>query len=316
MPATRDVYFDVPLSEFMVRAFAGVADYVGPRLFPPVEVSQPSGKYYTLDKDSWLLIPNDIRAEKTSPNRIDFKVSSDAYTTIGRGLAHEIPKETLAAADRVLRVRENGVKVVVEGLARALEDRIALKVTSITNIGSGVSLTGGDKWSDYVNSDPKAQVNTAHAFGENNTGLHYNTSVIDKDSYRILRNHPLVRDYTKFVQAGPVPDAALKEFLEVDNLWIANGMKNMAAEGATASIVNIWGNSVLFCRVAPGVQELEAVTLGLAIQWKPEGFPAPMQVRRYDHWDPGVATEILDVLYWQDEKIVAKQLGYLVGSTL
>ena len=314
-PATRDVYFDIPLGNMAVRAFQGTEDFVGPRLVPPVDVPKPSGNYYTIDKDTWLLIARDLRGERTSPNRIDFKVSSDTYGVKNRALAHEVAKETLAAADTILRYRENAVRLLSEGLARSMEDRIASLLTSITNIGSGVTLAGGDQWSDSVNSDPKAAVNTGHAFGENNTGLRYNTAVIDKDTYRILRNHPKVRDYTKFVAAGPIADAALKEFLEVDNLWVARGIKNAALEGATASIVNIWGKNVLLARVEPALGP-ETATLALQFRWAPEGIPGPFQVERYDHWDPGMKSEIVQVGYYADEKVVAKQLGYLIGSTI
>jgi hypothetical protein len=97
----------------------------------------------------------------------------------------------------------------------------------------------------------------------------------------------------------------------VQRLLHGRAIKNNAVEGQAASITNVWGNNALLCYVAPGVG-LETATLGLQIRWTPEGIPAPFQVFRYDDPDPGKKVEVVEVGYYQDEKIVAKNLGYLM----
>lgn len=312
----RDIHPDAPLAQVAVRAFQSTEDFVAPRLFPAVTVEHETDQYYIIDPNSWLLVPRDLRARKNSPNRIEWRVSSDSYAVKHRALAGELAKEDLANADAAIRLRENTVKNVTEGLLRALEDRVALQVTSISNVGSGVTLSGADLWSDYVNSDPVAAVNTGHAFIEGKTGLHANTLVLDKDTYRTVRRHPVLLDMFKYTSGGVVKDEELKQVFEVDNLWVARGIKNMALEGATASIVNIWGNMALLARVDPAAVGLETVTFGLAFRWQPEDFPAPMQAVRYDHPDPGKRVEIVEAGYFQDERIIAKDLSYLIKTTI
>ncbi len=315
MPVGRDVYFDTPLTNVAIRAFQSAEGYVGTRLFPSVPVGKQSGRYYTIDKDTWLRVHNTRRAPKTAPNRIEFKVSSDGYFADNHALAADIAREDLANADNAVRLRENHTLNTVDGLLRGLEDRIAKLVTSISNIGSGVALAGTAKWSDFINSDPIADVTTAHAFIQNNTGLMPNTMVMDKDTFMVVRRHPALLDLYKYTAGGQLTDAQLAATFGVQNLWLATGIVNRAVEGATASIVNIWGNNVLMARIIPGTS-LETATLGLGFRWTPAGIPAPMQVVRYADPDPGKKTDVVEVGYYQDERVVAASLGYLIGSTL
>ena len=142
-----------------------------------------------------------------------------------------------------------------------------------------------------------------------------NTLVLDEDSYQIVRRHPVLLDLYKYTQGGILADDQLRAVFQVDQLWRARGIKNNAKEAATASVVNIWGNNALLARVQPGIS-LQTATFGLSFRWRPEGIPAPMQVFRYDDPDPGRKVEVVEVGYYQDEKIVAKDLSYLIAATL
>jgi hypothetical protein len=317
-PSGRDIAADVPLSQIAVQQFANAAQlgYVALELFkvtPPV--AKDSGRYYIVDKNSWFVIPDDRRAQKASPNRVEFKVSSDLYYCQNYALAGEIAKEDLARQDPAINLYETTVQVVTEALLRRLEVRVANQVTSISNVGSGVTLTGGDTWNDYVNSDPLAAVNTAHAFAVANTGLMYNTMILPWDVYQVVRRHPLLLDMFKYTKGGMLTGDELTAVFQVQRVLVPRGIVNNQLEGSSAaSFTRIWGNNVVLAYVADVAPNIRTTTFGLAIRWMPEGFPAPMQARRYEHWDPGVGTVITDVMYWQAEKIVAPQLGYLITA--
>jgi hypothetical protein len=311
----RDAHHDAPLTNVAIKAFAGGEGYVGQSLFPTVPVGKQSDRYFVIDKDSWILVPKTFRAPKTSPRRIEWKVSSDAYFCDNFALAGDNAKEDLANADIALALRENTTMVVTEGLLRDLEVRIANLVTSISNVGSGVALTGAAKWGDYVSSDPIADVTTAHAFIRQRTGLLANTLVMDEDTYQVVRRHPVLLDMFKYTSGGLLTDDQIRNVFKVGTLLTAQGIKNNAAEGATASIVNIWGNVALLARIEPGVT-LKTATFGLAYRWQPADIPGPMQVLRYDDPDPGKKAETIEVGYYQDEKIVARDLAYVIKDTL
>jgi len=313
---SRDVHIDVPLSNIAVEAFDS-GNFIAPQLFPVVDVRKQSDKYYTIVKNSWLRRPSTtLRAPKTSPFAVEFDVSSDSYFADNYALKSENAFEVLANADDPVDLRARTTRYLVEMLMRDQEVRIANQVTSITNIGSGVVLAGADKWSNYISSDPVSDVTTAHSFIRSNTGLLPNTAIMDYDTYQILRRHPVLLDMYKYTQGGLVNDAELREVLKVPNILVSNAIWNNNLENATASLINIWGNNMLLCYVTPQPIGLRTQTFGLAFRWLSPDLPAPWGTRVYPDPDPGKKTEITEVGYYQDEKIVAPQLAYLINATL
>ena len=312
----RDVHIDVPLSNIAVEAFS-TGDFVAPQLFPIVDVRKQSDKYYTITKNSWLRTPSStLRAPKTSPARAEFDVSSDSYFADNYALASDNAHETIANADDPIQLRARTTRFLVDMLMRDQEVRIANLVTSITNIGSGVVLAGGSKWSDFVNSDPLSDVTTGHAFIRQNTGLLANTMLLDFDTYQTVRRHPTLLDMYKYTQGGLVNDAELMSVFKVSRILVANAIRNAAPENATASMVNIWGNNCLLCHVNPNPTGLRTATFGLGFRWLNPELPTPWGTRVYNDPDPGKKVEITEVSYYQDEKIVAAQLAYLINTTL
>ena len=316
MPTGRDLHIDRPLTNVLVKAFEGASGYIAQRLLPVVSVGKQSDKYYTLAKNSWIRVPDTRRAPKTPANRIEFDVSSNSYFADNYALAGDIPLEDISNADDAVMLRQNTTMNVTEGLLRDLEVRVANLVTSGTNCGSYVSLSGGNKWSDAVNSSPLSDVTTGHAFIRQNTGLMANTLVVDEDTLAIARRHPELLDFYKYTRGGEITNAELAAVFHVDQILVGKGIKNNAVEGATASITNIWGNNVLLAHIKPGMT-LQTATFGLSFRWRPGGFPAPMQASRtMDNDAGGPHIETIEACYYQDEKIVASDLGYLIASTL
>jgi hypothetical protein len=311
----RDVHIDRPLSNIAVEAFSG-GNFVAPLLFPVVGVQKQSDGYYILDKAAWLRTPQTtLRAPKTAPRRIEFTVSTDTYFAHNFALAGENAFEVIANADDPIQLRARTVRLVVETLMRDMEVRVANKVTSISNVGSGVALSGAAKWSNYLGSDPVADVTTGHAFIRQTTGMRANTMLLDFDTHQVLRRHPVLLDMYKYTQGGLLNDAELKEVFRVERIIISDGIRNTNIEGGTASIANIWGNTCLLAVVQPGMS-LQTATFGLGMRWTPPELPAPMQARVYNDPDPGKKVEIVEVGYYQDEKIVARDLSYVIKDTL
>jgi hypothetical protein len=312
----RDVYVDVPLSNVAVMAF-NQGNYVGPALFPIVPVEKQSGMYPVITDTDWMRLPQStVRSPKTAPRRVSFSVSSDQYNAINYALAGDNSVEDLANAMRAIRLRQNTARFVVNNLMGDMEVRIANKVTSISNIGSGVVLAAGSRWSNYANSDPIADITTGHAFIRNNTGIRANTLLLDYDTRRVVRRHPVLLDLYKYTKSGFLTDAQLMEVFDVQKILVADAIRENSKEGGASSITNIWGNIALLTHVANEAPSEETVTFGLGFRWTPEGAPAPMQARTYMDPDPGKKAEVVEVGYYQDEKIVARKLAYLVGSTL
>ncbi len=312
-----DAHVDVPLSNLAVEAFsAGDDEFIGDQVFPMVDVGKQSDKYYIIEKAAFLRDEDALRAEKTKARRIEFTVNSDRYFADNYALASENPLEVLSNADVAIRLRENSTKLVVGRLRRAQEIRVANAVTSATNLGSGVALTGTAKWTDFINSDPIGDVTTGHATIKQVTGLVANTMIMDWDTMMVVRRHPDLLDMFKYTSGGMLNQDQLGSVFGVSRMLIGQGVKENALEGATSSITNIWGNNVILAHIEPGTG-LQTRTLGLRFQWRPAGFPGPMQVERQVEKGAGSRkVEIIEAGHFQDEKIVASELGYAITGTL
>lgn len=319
-PTGADAHHDVPLSSMAVTAFANSdAQFVGDQLFPQVGTAKQSDKYYVIHKDAFLALPTQsaLRAKKTAARKVEFTISSASYFCDNYALANENALEDLANADQAIMLRENSVNLVSMMLRRSQESRIAALVTTAANLGSGTTLTGGRKWNDFVNSDPLGDVTTAHAFIRQQTGLTANTGVIDWDTLQILKRHPgLLEMGYRYNQNGALTVDNIRELFQLQRLLVAGGVQNNANIGQTSSITNIWGNVFLLAHTQPAVG-MQTMTLGLRFEWTPPEFGTSMQVKRAVESGAGKRNvEIVEVGHFQDARIVAPELGYLISSTL
>lgn len=318
MAKSNSIHVDVPLSNLAVRAFnSGMGQFIAPFVFPTTDVPNQSDLYYVLQSGAFLRVHDTMRSKKTKARRIEFEVSSDNYFAKNYALSTDNALEDLANADRAIMLRENGTDLVVTGLLRDYEQRVANIVTSISNVGSGVVLSGGSKWSDYVSSDPIADVTTGSAFIRGRTGLKPNTAIIDTDTIQILRRHPAILEMFKYSKGGFASIDDLKTAFEVQNIFVGDAIKENSLEGnSTSSITNIWGNTCVLAHLNPP-QGMKTVTLGLGMRWQPNEFPAAMSTGRQRFEGPGTENiEVIESQYFQAEKIVARDLGYAITTTL
>ncbi len=314
MPTGRDIHVDTPLSNIFVEAFDAAGDYVAQQLFPVVSVGKQSDKYYTLDKDSWLLVPNTARAPKTKANRVDWKVSSDSYYADNYALAGEIALEDLANQDNAIRLRENTVRNVVTGLLRDYENRTAS--VAISNVSSVSRLTGASAWDAVNSADIVGQVGDAHLSIFQNTGLRANTLLLDYQSYLLAKRNLRAFEFFKFRASGPASlnDSQLMELFQVDRIVVARSQKNNAKEGGTASLTSIWGPTALLARVE-GMPSMQSAAYGASFRWTSPELGAPMAVTRAVEDGAGSRkVEIVEAGYYQDEKVVASALGFYINT--
>lgn len=312
-PSGGDAHMDVPLSNMAVRAFNdNVDDFIGAKLLPAVPVGKQSDKYYTISKGAFLRTQTALRAPKTKARRVEFDVSSDAFFADNYALANENALEDLANADMAIQLRENSVSLITTDLLRSQEDRIATLLTTAGNLGSGTTLTGGNQWTDFTASDPIADVTTGHAYIRAQTGLVANTMMMDYDTAQIVRRHPMLLDMYKHTQSGMVTMENLRDVFGVKEIHIGMAVKANELEGGTSSITNIWGNNVLLAHIGPATG-LQTKSLGLRFNWRPAGFPADFQVERMTIAGAGTEkVEVIEAGHFQDEKVVAPELGYLI----
>lgn len=321
----RGIKFDVPLSQLAVSAFADPSNgtgLIGDMIFPAVPVERQSDVYYIIEKDAFLRDYGNqtyLRAPGAAAKKVEWTVSSNTFYAANYALITEQALEDQRNADRAVALEANAIRLLMGQLRLAQEIRIASLITSISNVGSGVVLSGADKFSDTVNSDPIAVVNTAHAFIQRQTGLTANMAIMDFSTYQTLRRHPVLLDMFKYTKGGQLNNEEIANAFSVEQILVGQGVYNARREStsAAASMVNIWGNNLVIARVDANAVGLQTATLGLRMQWTPEFYPANFGVQRSVEAAAGQRkVEIFEAGHYQDEKVVARDFAYAITGTL
>jgi len=312
--ADHDWHIDAAMSEISIQFALDPAKFIGPSIFPSIPVTKQSNRYYVWDKADWFRIPATIRARGTAPKEIEATVSSAGYYCTNYMLATRIPYEDLSNADEALTLEESATRQLMQVLMLDQENRIATLVTAAANTGSGTTLSGTNQWDQGETSSPISDVSTAKAFMRMNTGFEPNTMVVGAQVHDALRLHPDIIDRIKYVQrtTQATVDAALADIFGIPKYVVGTAIKNTGEEPQPVTMSYIWGKTVnlMYVAPAPGVN---VPTAGYLFRWKPEGF-TDFVVETKD--DDNVKARIKRAGYFQDERIVAKELNYLISAAV
>jgi hypothetical protein len=133
---------------------------------------------------------------------------------------------------------------------------------------------------------------------------------------QVVRRHPAILDLFKYTSAGELTDDNLRQVFKVDKVLVAKGIKNQGKEGQVNSMGNIWGNCCLLAYVGNNTG-MQSVTFGARFRWQNMLFPADFGVTTAVMNSAGSKhVEVVEAGYFQDEKVVAKALSYLIKDTL
>ena len=313
----RDVHADIPLSNFAVSAFNRSRDqYVANAIMPTVPVGKQNDRYYKIEKGNFLVAPDTKRSRGTPANRVKWQVSSETYYAENYALAGEIPIEDINNADNPVRLRENTVDLVVQNMLQDYEQRVSDLLTTSGNLGNTFAVQS--VWSDIAQSNPIVDVKSAHAYIRGQTGLIANTLLMDWDSWQDVRRNANIAELFKYTNEGLNTAQVIANVFEVDRIIIGRAVKNVAAEGQPTSMVNVWGNNAVLAHVEANPISLQSMTMGVTMRWRNNGiYPADFGVlRSVENAAGGPHVEIVETGTFQDEKIVAPDLGVLIASTL
>lgn len=312
----RDLHIDAPLSNLVI-GFEPTG-FIVDQIFPKVNVGKQSDLYYKWDQGNFFRIPDTTRSPKTKGKLVEFNVSSETYYANNYSLRSEEAFEDTVNQDKMLNTRKKDLRALKNLLWLDWEDRLASQISSGSNVGSFTTLSGTSQWSDFTNSDPINDVEVGKESIRSTTGLDTNLMIIPQTTLIQLKQHP---DIVDRLGLGGNPETprkvtvdALAALFEIDKVLIGTTIKNTAEEGATPTFSDIWSNVVL-AHVTNGPEpDGKDPSLGYSFRWE-----APLLGGREmaaEIWnDPdGGNYENRRVQYYQDEKLTATQLGYVIAN--
>lgn len=310
----KDLHIDRPLSQVAMRyrPEGMIADQIA----PTVSVPNKSDSYYVWNIADVLRVVDDLKAPSREANVLTRSISSDTFNCIGRALKTATPYEDLANADakEIIVSRSSNVEALKDQLMLNYEYRVAMQCTSGSNVGSYSTVASA--WNDKTagNSDPIADIDTAIDNVMGVTGVRPNSIIFGWNTWKSIKRHADIIDgiygdgaSTRGGARIPSYDG-IKNLFNLDRVLVGGTYYNSGDENQSASLSALWDDMCLVY-YAPMAARKDKPSFMYSFNWdKVKG--ANMQAQVFDR--PVKSAEEVQLGYFQDEKITASALGFLI----
>lgn len=220
-------------------------DRVGMALFPRVPVISRGGKIITFGKEAFMQYANMKRAPGQNTRRVQFGYAGASYSLEDFSLEGQVPTETEqeAAAVPGIDMGARTVNGVQDIIATRLEIAQATLATTAANYAASnkVTLSGTSQWSDLVNSDPVATIETAKEAVRALTGKRPNLVVMGAAVMAKLKLTAAVKDRIKYTGRDIATPELLASLFGVQQVLVGDAVQ--AADDGTFS--DVWGKFVV-----------------------------------------------------------------------
>jgi hypothetical protein len=247
-----NVHIDVALTQVSV-AWPNEG-LIGDQLFPAVTVKKQSDKYYIFGREAWLPENGDLRAAGTQANEIAGRsVSMDTYYAQEHALQIAVTDEERENSDSPFAPDRDGTELVTSRLMLGREVAMRNMAQTAANYSTNhsVTLSGTTQWSDYVNSDPIANLRTAKSTIHSKIFLEPTLGVIPYQVMTVLEDHPDFLERIKYSERAIFSPELLQAVLGLGKVVIPGVGVNNAAEGQPVSVGYLWGKDVIIAYVPP-----------------------------------------------------------------
>lgn len=276
-------------------------EHVGAALFPEVPVRTTGGKIIEFDRTDFRLV-NTLRAPGTATKRVVFGHEGKDFALENHALDAPVPREHQRDANVMpgIDLARGAVTGVQNIQSLILEKQRADRArdTAAYDSNHKLALSGTDRWSDYDNSDPVADVDEAKEAVRAEIGLYPNTMQIPAKAFLKLKEHPKIVDKIKFSQTGVVTVDLLKAVFDVREVVIGQAIYLDDDD----VMQDVWGTDVVLAYVPPQVNTTVARDMrqpSFGYTYTMEGHPM-VEVPWWDHssksWIYGVHHERAPVL--------------------
>lgn len=314
MPTARNdgaAHVDKHLTNISVNFKPTDFDLIADIILPRVPVEMMSDKYLIYNKADNFTVPRTYRGPRSKSNEVSFGSTDATYSCDEYGLRDFVTDRENKNVDAPMRKLEDAAESVTGLLLLDREIRAASVLTNTAVLTQNVTLSGTDQWSDYANSDPMANIETARAA----CFFKPNLIVLSEAVFTKLKHHPDLLERVKYTERGVLTTEMLASLFEVDRVAVANAKYNTANDGQTASYGAVWGKDVVVAHVKD-TPTLKSATLGYSVTATLEGGTDGYRARRYRDEARGGGGTWIDVDTAMDELIVAVDCGYLIKAAV
>ena len=240
-----------PVLTQLARGYNNAA-LIGKNLFPSVRVEKEGGKIPEFSKEAFKIY-NTERAIRAKSNRI----SPEGRSTIDYTLTEhdlEYPMDYREIDEDVMPLKIHATHVVTDGIALRHEKMCADLTQDLASYPAGnkITLSSSDQF-DNDTSNPFDVFDTAKEAIRKKIAKRPNVCVIGAESFKALKNHPMIIDRIKYTQHAVITPQLLRQLLDFDELYVGDAV---SADDA-GDFSDLWKDNVVISYVPKSQSDVE-----------------------------------------------------------
>ena len=269
-PSRNEVHVDQVLTNLSIGWMQAQTDFIADRVFPSVPVQKQSNRYFVYDRGDFFRSQMEKRAPATESVGGGYRIDNSPTYSCDVWAEHkDIDDQTRANTDDPANADRDAAAYLSQ---QALIAKDKQWVSQYFKTSTWTGGTGGATDPAGVASGPTGEqfvfwsvAGTSHPFADirkqrysikQKTGYYPNTLVLGAQVWQILADHAEMLDRIKYTQTGIVSTQLLAQALELDNVYVASGIENTAAETNAASPQTMTGaflagKAAFLCYSAP-----------------------------------------------------------------
>jgi len=277
-------------------------------LLPVLNVREKTGKIAKYGKENLRAYVDQLyRAPGTRAHSVDYSVSQGTYSCLERSAEKLVPDDYINNTDKPYNAKTDATMVIMDNIFTNQELALATAMSNTAILTSNTTLSGTDQWSDTGNSDPIGDIEDGITAIRQATGQRPNTGVLNHVVFQKLKSHPAIREQVKYTGTAALSDQNLgdflKQFFNLKNIYVGDGVYNSADEGQSASITDIWSNHfwLMYVTERPSMM---MPTFGYTFS------DVPRQVDTYR--EESKLSDVVRARYSFDQNFIDVELAYLI----
>lgn len=315
-PTIANVYQDPLLTDVSVRYSNEQDNLVAEKVFPVLPVAKRSGVFFTYNKEN-LRVNDDLRSPNARANQVEFNLTKTPYgPLLEHSLEEPIDWDTRNHTDAPADLNVDATLNVTEKVMLQKEITLATMMSDTSQVTQNVTLSGTSQWSDYTNSNPFGNVQTAHSTILKNGLKKANTFVCSQLVWDQLVNHTAIIQRIQYSMPGFTTEQIVARAFNVDNVIVARGVYNSAVEGQSDSLGYIWGKHAWLMYIAP-TPGIRTVSGGYHLTITQNGATNEGTYKGIDRWsEPWRKTDVVRYTDYYTPFIVAPEAIYLFKNAV
>ena len=283
------------------------AAFIGEKLFPVVEVAKEAVRVPTFGKEAFMLY-NSLRAPRSATKRIDWSVGSTRVVLEEHSLESAVDDREVEDAADGIKPFIRAVNVVMRILRLEAEVLAAQKATDPNTYPTNnkITLSGTAQWSDYDNSDPIANIESAKQAIADAIGIFPNVLVLGGPVYAALKHHPKIIDRIKYSQTGVATPDLLAKLFDLDQVLVGDAVYS----DSQGNFTKVWGKHAILAYV-PAPQEAAQEVPAFGYTLRKQGRPVVTKYR--DENAHSTITQVSDIYAIA---VLGAGAGYLIQNAV